>query len=415
MELRTNYQYTYFVHPFVIKENKYKNYIMKLLSDKRCKFKVLKKESDIELYKHFTKEVREVMFGTFGFSSKKIKMLQELPLEAAASLIKNYPCSIFEFNLEDEIQGTTENQNGIFFKIQKFEVICFNTGVCFLTLKTTIEDTEKFTDILNFNYKFRDINEDLSCYSNYDNIRLQTDTFSDVNKLAEFIKEVTGSSFERLDLELENERFFTYSYACVDQREWDKENDFRLLEDSFIKQIKVVPADVVTNYTLLKEENLNVFSKWRFAKMAITKQAVALFSSTADPMNYCILPIAYENQYLYTYILTMYKKLYIKKIAKDFTSPIQRVTKKARKDFVEFTKKIWVQEVSEDEIGTIFEYKLRETLEVDALYEKLKNEYDLVYKEMKIEKKASITILITIVLGISLIFNVLNYMALSAK
>lgn len=415
MELKTNYQYTYFVHPFVIKENKYKNYIMKLLSDKRCKFKVLKRESDIELYKHFTKEVRDVIFGTFGFSSKKIKMLQEAPIETAAALIEKYPCSIFEFNLSEEIQGTTEKQNGIFFKIQKFEIVCFNTGICFLTLKTTIEDSQKFSDILNFNYKFRDITEQPNNYSNYDNIRLQTDSFADVNKLTEFIKDVTGSKFERMDLELENERFFTYSYVCIDQREWNKEADFRMLEDSLVKYAKVQPADTVSKYSLSNEENLKVFSKWRFAKMAFTKQSVTLFSSTADITNYCILPISYENQYLYTYILTMYKKLYIKKLAKDFSNPIKSRVNKARKDFVEFTKKIWVQEVSEDEIGTLLEYKLKETLEVEELYAKLKDEYDIIYKEMRIEKNSSITLVIAVVLVISLMFNVLNYMAFNLK
>ena len=36
MELKINYQYTYFIHPFVIKQSKYQKYILKLLKDKKC-------------------------------------------------------------------------------------------------------------------------------------------------------------------------------------------------------------------------------------------------------------------------------------------------------------------------------------------------------------------------------------------
>ena len=39
MELKTNYQYTYFIYPFVIKDDKYKEYILKMLKDKNCNLK----------------------------------------------------------------------------------------------------------------------------------------------------------------------------------------------------------------------------------------------------------------------------------------------------------------------------------------------------------------------------------------
>ena len=43
MELKTNYQYTYFIHPFVIKEGKYQKYILKMLRDKDFKLKTFQK------------------------------------------------------------------------------------------------------------------------------------------------------------------------------------------------------------------------------------------------------------------------------------------------------------------------------------------------------------------------------------
>ena len=37
MERKTKYQYTYFIYPYVINENKYEKYLYKLLNNKKCK------------------------------------------------------------------------------------------------------------------------------------------------------------------------------------------------------------------------------------------------------------------------------------------------------------------------------------------------------------------------------------------
>ena len=44
MELKTNYQYTHFIHPFIVKDSKYQKFILKMLKDKECKLKRLKKK-----------------------------------------------------------------------------------------------------------------------------------------------------------------------------------------------------------------------------------------------------------------------------------------------------------------------------------------------------------------------------------
>ena len=40
MELKTKYQYTYFIHPYIVDNKKYNKYILKLLKDKRCELKI---------------------------------------------------------------------------------------------------------------------------------------------------------------------------------------------------------------------------------------------------------------------------------------------------------------------------------------------------------------------------------------
>ena len=79
MELKTNYQYTYFIHPFIIKEGKYQKYILKMLKDKNCKLKIFQKEKDLKTYKYFLPKTRDLLFSSFSFGNSKLKKLEEYP------------------------------------------------------------------------------------------------------------------------------------------------------------------------------------------------------------------------------------------------------------------------------------------------------------------------------------------------
>ncbi len=406
MELKTKYQYTYFLYPFMIKENRYSKYILKLLKNQSIKYKIFEKEKNIDIYNYFIPKIRNYMFSSFTFNKTKINKLNELALDTKAAIISKMPCAIFEYNLPKDIQGTTEQENGIFFKIQNIEIICFNTGVCFLSIKTNVENTEKFTDILNFNYKFRSINEET--LNNYDNIRIQTDLFSDVKELKTFISEIAGSNqFERKNLDINQEKFFTYSYTCIDQSNWNVEEDFNNLKSIYTKYVKILPND---NNILFNTDQTKIMGNWNYAKLGLTKVGVTLFASNIEINNYTVFPHEFENQYLYTYILALYVKIYIKTINADLKHGIN-VTK-ARKKFIEFTKNIWIQEITEEDIGTQFYNNLKSVLELDDLYLETKNRYDILYKELNIEKNTKINKIIVIILLASLIINILNFIAL---
>ena len=408
MELKTSYQYTYFIHPFVIKDGQYQKYILKLLKDKDWNLKIFQKEKDFKLYKYFLPKTREFLFSSFSFGSEKLKQLEELPIETRAALLAKYQCNIFEYHLKKDIQAKVKEKSGIFFNIKKIEVVCFKTGIAFLVMKTTLEDYEKFENILNFNYKFRNINNELSDIENYDNITLQTNSFDTIENFRDFVRKITGGKLDALKLDIDTERFLTYSYVCVDQEAWNPNTKFEDIQYYYNKYVNILPTD---NSQYLKEENVETFSKWKYAKLGLTKVGMTLFASTSDMNNYTILPEEYENQYLYTYILNLYKKIYLKKIENDFKTG--RNVKKTRKKFIEFTKKLWIQEITEDETGTLLNHKLQEVFEVEKLYTDVKSKYDLLYKELNIEKNRRSTIAIAIILVVSLIFNVLNFIVLS--
>lgn len=405
MELKMNYQYTYFIHPFVVKENKYQKYILKLLKDKRFKLKVFQKGKDYDLYKYFLPKMKDFLFSSFSHSKLKLNKLEELPDDTKSAILSKYPCTIFEYNLKEDIQGKTEDK-GIFFKIQKVEIICFNTGICFFSMKTNIEDSQSFSDILNFNYKFRDIKQE-NVLKNYDKIYLQMSNFSDVNKLTEFIKDITGSDIETMKLDIDTQRFLTYSYVCIDSEAWNANKNFEDIQYNFVKYANFLPAD---NSADLESDETTLFSEWKYAKMGFSKQGVVLFASSSDLNNFTELPNKFENEYFYTYILNLYKKIYLKKLEVEFRDSSN--LKITRKKFIEFTKDLWIQDITDDEIGSNINCRLIKVFKLDRLYYEIKTKYDILYKELNIEKNSKAIIVVAVILVVSLIFNILNYVEL---
>ena len=410
MELKRKYQYTYSIYPYVIKENKYLRYLMKLLKDKNCELKIFKKDKDLDIYTYFSNRARNFLFGTFNLNKAKMLKLQELPLETKVALLSKYNCVMFEYTIHKDIQGKVQEKNGIFFKIPKIQIICFNTGICFLCIKTHIEDSDKFVDLLNFNYKMRDITQEFSNIKNYDKIRVQTDCFEDVKYFKEFVEEITGSSIETIKLDIDTERAFTYSYVCIDEEGWNSINEFDKIKENYYKFLNVLPSDNSVGYS---KDDMKIISRWKYAKLGVTKQSITLFSSSCDINNYTVFPQEFEEQYFYTYILALYTRLYLKKINLKFRQGIK--IKQTRKEFIKFTKSLWINEVTNEDIGTIFYHNLKEILELDNIYFDTKNKYDILYKEMNIEKNTKNNIFIAVLLLVSFVVNAINIIYLLKK
>ena len=96
MELKTKYQYSNFLYPFMVKENRYVKYMLKLLKNPYCKLKIFQKEKDIGIYTYFVPKIRNYMFSTFTFNKAKIKKFEELSVDTKAAVFAKMPCVIFE-------------------------------------------------------------------------------------------------------------------------------------------------------------------------------------------------------------------------------------------------------------------------------------------------------------------------------
>lgn len=106
-------------------------------------------------------------------------------------------------------------------------------------------------------------------------------------------------------------------------------------------------------------------------KLGLTKQGITLFSSSADINNYTILPKEFEEQYLYTYILAIYTKIYLKKINLEFKQGTK--VNQTRKEFIKFTQTLWINEVTLEDTGSLYFQYLKEVLGLNEMYYDTKN------------------------------------------
>ena len=405
MELKIRYQYTYFIHTYLINQNKYQKYIAKLLRDERFNLRIFQKDRDLELYTYFLPGMRSFLFKTYELNKQKLDKLEEVPFDTKTAILSECPCLTFEYDLKKDMQGKTIDENSIFFRIQKIGLICFKTGICFMYFKTNIEESDKFADVLNFNYKFKDINQENGNLKNYENIRVQADCFEDIKEIRDFITEIAGPNFDALKINLDLERFFTFSYTCIDQSDWENNDDFDNIKNEFLKYINILPNDKGINVDY--NEITKIISLDKFSKVGISKLGVNLLCSDADINNYTVLPHEYENQYFYTYILSLYLKVYLKKIDYEFKKA--RNLDVVRKKFINFTKGLWIQEITSEDLGSLVYQDIRDTLELDNLYNQVKNKYDILYRELKVERTEKTSIFMTAILVATLIFNIVNF------
>ena len=402
MELKTNYQYTYFIYPFAIKEENYKKYIAGLMKNKKFKIKFFDSFKDIELYKYFVPNVKEKMFQDFSFNIEKINKLKKIGLSSQLQILQKQNCLIFDYILDDEIQGKTDEKDGIFFSISKIELICFKTGICFLTMKTHLIETDFFSDILNFNHKFENINFENKSINKLEHIKIQTNRFNNVNKISEFLESITGQKIESRKLDIDENLFLVYTYACLEATYWNKDNDFENIENEFIKLAEIKPSNAKIN---VDYDKLSTMSNASYMKMRANNKCVALICSSTDSENYTRLAQTYENEYLYTYIIALHQKYYLKKLNQEFKNKTQKTNRR----FIKFTNSIWISEITTNPFGQKLYKRFKEKLNLEDLFLEAKNKYDIFYKKLNIEKYKKNNYIIIILLAFCAIIGIANF------
>lgn len=309
MDIKTKYQYSYFVYPFIVDSNNYEKYLKKLLKDKRCSIRIFDKARDLELYRGFLPHVNKFMFPTFYMEKDDIQKLKQKSFVPKLNVIKNMSSVTFEYNLGKRVQGKAGSADGIFFEIDKINIICFKIGVCFISIKTRIEHSNCFKDVLNFNYKFRNVYSKFLDLKDYYNINIQNNKFDSMKEISDIIKEIVGGfESEKID-DITSDRLFTYSYVCTDSSEWNEKSEFSDISREFIKFKNVLGYDYANEFNDAKNELENTYSKWKYSIYGFSKLSGVVFTSGIEPFNFTKLPFYYETVYFHIMILAFLHRI----------------------------------------------------------------------------------------------------------
>lgn len=382
METKVNYHYSYFIYSYFLKNIEYKEYICKLLNNKNYKLKIFEKEKDLEIYDFFKNNIKKDYFNTFYINKKNNNNEK----------ILNNKCNIFEYKIKNKNKEKNNLENNLIYEISKIELICFSTGICFLIIKTELLNEKlNLNNILNFNYKMKDINSEFSKLKSYEKINIENNllknNFEVIKKLEEIIMD-----------KIENKRFFTYSYTCVDSENWNNEVD--RLENDFLKYVNVYPS----NYDITFEDEENAIlriNNWKFIKIGFTSESMNLLTNNLELSNYTKMPYDYENKYLYNLILNLYKKELLENIEKN------NIKLKSLENYKNIYNEIINNEFTEDNIGIKINSKLNKIFNLNKKSEKIEKIYKENYEFKILKKYKKLGKIILFILLISLILNII--------
>lgn len=379
MQLKIKYQYTYFIYPYLIED--YSNYLYKLLKNKKCKLTLFNRKKNIEIDSYFLPEIKDKMFWSLDANNNSIKSYEALDLKMKANILSKKQCNFFEYTLEDDVPGKIGENNGIFFDISKIEIVCFDTGICFLLIKTALDEKSNMSDVLNFNYKFREIYSKVEHSKEYDNIKIQTKKLENMKKFSEFIEEIAGKNIQAEKINLDTDKLITYAYVCLEQESWNENTNRDILEKEFEKYRSIKPEnEQMSNITYQQE---NVYQE-KYLYYGFSSNSTVLATSDSNIQNYTELLFQYENVQLYHFLYCLHQKIYLKKLNYEFNKT--KNFEKVKTRFIEFAKKSWIYEITNNPNGVILDKYFRKEQNLDDTFVRLKTKYDLLYKEYEVEK-----------------------------
>lgn len=133
-------------------------------------------------------------------------------------------------------------------------------------------------------------------------------------------------------------------------------------------------------------------------------------TSSINTVNYTNLPFEFENEYLYNYIFALYEKFYFAKLLQDFSLRFKET--KAIKKFVEFTNEIWIHDPTNNDNGILIFKDTKDVLELEAIYQRVKEQYDVAYKGFKVKNNELLNRVVLVLLAASVITNIVNFINL---
>ena len=421
-EEKFKYQYTYHILPYIY-EGRYDEYLTRLLKDTNIIEYRYDKIKNLEIFSYFKKDILESMFYEFPY-----KETEKISIQKKVNKLLKYESVTFEYDIIDKeknkismndivrVAGNEEYNNNekdkgnIKFDIEDFKIIVFKSGIAFIILKTVLINTRYISDVMDFNYRFKSILSKRDIIKKLDNIEicLLGDEVNGFEKLKQIILNYVGKNKNNKILE-NNEEFYTFSYLCMDNIYINEENNKNILKNIYLKYSRILQSSYDTegsdeetivskNMTEIKDTNIG-----------ITKISSMLLCSGIDPFNFTVLPRDYETKMLYTYIITLYQKLFLVMINKELTSENNKKQKLGRIKFNDFISKMWYNEITLSEKGSIYYEYLKKILEINKTFDETQLKYKLIFRYNKTNKSNIFYKIMGMIGIISIVLNIYQY------
>ena len=398
-EEKFKYQYTYHILPYIY-EGRYDEYLTRLLKDTNIIEYRYDKIKNLEIFSYFKKDILESMFYEFPY-----KETEKLSIQKKVNKLLKYESVTFEYDIIDkeknkismndivrvagneEYYNNEKNRGNIKFDIEDFKIIVFKSGIAFIILKTVLINTRYISDVMDFNYRFKSILSKRDIIKKLDNIEicLLGDEVNGFEKLKQIILNYVGKNKNNKILE-NNEEFYTFSYLCMDNIYINEENNKNILKNIYLKYSRILQSSYDTEG--LDEETIvsKNMTEIKDTNIGITKISSMLLCSGIDPFNFTVLPRDYETKMLYTYIITLYQKLFLVMISKELTSENNKKQKLGRIKFNDFISKMWYNEITLSEKGSIYYEYLKKILEINKTFDETQLKYKLIFRYNKTNK-----------------------------
>ena len=358
------------------------------------------KIKNLEIFSYFKKDILESMFYEFPY-----KETEKLSIQKKVNKLLKYESVTFEYDIIDkeknkismndivrvagneEYYNNEKNRGNIKFDIEDFKIIVFKSGIAFIILKTVLINTRYISDVIDFNYRFKSILSKRDIIKKLDNIEicLLGDEVNGFEKLKQIILNYVGKNKNNKILE-NNEEFYTFSYLCMDNIYINEENNKNILKNIYLKYSRILQSSYDTEG--LDEETIvsKNMTEIKDTNIGITKISSMLLCSGIDPFNFTVLPRDYETKMLYTYIITLYQKLFLVMINKELTSENNKKQKLGRIKFNDFISKMWYNEITLSEKGSIYYEYLKKILEINKTFDETQLKYKLIFRYNKTNK-----------------------------
>ena len=421
MSLSVKYQYTHFIYPFVVEDKNYNSFLASIFSqNKDWTLHIHKYENDEESYDFFLPYMKRFLFPTLFWTSQYEKQFKTMPLAKKVFNASKLSCLTFEYQLSKIKTGsiTPSKQYGtINFDISSIKLIVFKGGICFLDIKTEIEETEEYIDfnkLLDFNNSFRKLTpRGIGHISNL--TRMKARSIDKIENIALFINSII-SGFETDDLEkIYYDKMFTYSYACVD--DWKSEGDFEKIKNDFLKFQYVMnsKSSAIFNKDCKKIDE-NMYSRWQYSMFGFSKESGVVLVSDKEKYNITRMPYNFEKKYMYMLLLAFYQRLMLINFSQDVAKKDKSMARKLTNRFTKFTQFSWFSQITNSEHGMDIWENWLKAFKLKELFEEVHKEYLEYYDFVRAtgQERFNLVLMITYTInicfsGISLLANLFNF------